>query len=488
MFVVWLLAVGWLVRYEAFPEFFTGSLGGYDRVLSDELLVEESWMRIMFDDRPLGYSHSSMERDDSHPLHHTTMRNHVYLRMSLLGEKQDIRVETEVNLDVLSRLQDFALNLWSRDYVMRVKAARRDGDIFKVSMRTGSSSQGMTVEIPDDVVIHSPMTQMAVKNLRPGQEMTMKTLDPTTMSSAPVTIRALRREPFLFDGEEFEATVLEVGYLNMKSLTWMDAEGRILREETPFGWILERCTFEEALAAIRDAGDADLLTGFAIQCRGTLLRPRAATALRLRLDGVPFSPDEFPSDRLSVASAGTTGAVVTVRAAQLPAERDIVEIGPDLDPMLESTSSLQSDHPEIRKRADSITKDARTSLAKALSIFDWVHENVEKEMTISLPSALDVLRTRKGDCNEHTVLFVALARAAGIPARTIAGVAYQEGAFFYHAWPAVYVGEWLEMDPTWGQKAVDATHLPLVQGELADQVQLLKTMGKLSITVMEEYE
>ncbi len=49
---------------------------------------------------------------------------------------------------------------------------------------------------------------------------------------------------------------------------------------------------------------------------------------------------------------------------------------------------------------------------------------------MSIPNALEVLESKKGDCNEHTVLFNALARAAGIPAKTAVGVVYLRGAFF----------------------------------------------------------
>ena len=33
-----------------------------------------------------------------------------------------------------------------------------------------------------------------------------------------------------------------------------------------------------------------------------------------------------------------------------------------------------------------------------------------------MPSALETLKHRQGDCNEHAVLLTALARASGIPA------------------------------------------------------------------------
>ena len=73
----------------------------------------------------------------------------------------------------------------------------------------------------------------------------------------------------------------------------------------------------------------------------------------------------------------------------------------------------------------------------------------------SLPNAVEVFRNRVGDCNEFTVLYVALARALGLPARAIAGLVYLDGHFYYHAWPEVYAGRWIMVDPVFGQVPAD---------------------------------
>jgi transglutaminase-like putative cysteine protease len=95
-----------------------------------------------------------------------------------------------------------------------------------------------------------------------------------------------------------------------------------------------------------------------------------------------------------------------------------------------------------------------------------------------------VLETRKGDCNEHTQLFVALARAVGLPARIAAGVAYVDGKFFYHAWPEVLLDDWVAIDPTFGQFPADAAHLRFVIGGVARQTELVRLMGNLKIDVL----
>jgi transglutaminase-like putative cysteine protease len=118
---------------------------------------------------------------------------------------------------------------------------------------------------------------------------------------------------------------------------------------------------------------------------------------------------------------------------------------------------------------------------------DWVYEALEKDITLSVPSALQVLESRQGDCNEHTVLYVALARALGLPARTAVGLVSVNGRFYYHAWPEVWLNDgWLAVDPTLGQFPADATHLRFLIGDLVRQLELVRLIGRLELDVVEE--
>ncbi len=149
---------------------------------------------------------------------------------------------------------------------------------------------------------------------------------------------------------------------------------------------------------------------------------------------------------------------------------------------------MQSDHKEIIKIAEKITDKLgkANDKIKAEAIFSWVYKSVKKEITISLPSALDVLNTMKGDCNEHTYLFVALARASNIPSRITTGLVFTKGKYYYHAWPSVYIEDkWFEMDPTWGQTYVDAGHIAIINGEIENQFRLLNLMGQINIEITE---
>ena len=156
-----------------------------------------------------------------------------------------------------------------------------------------------------------------------------------------------------------------------------------------------------------------------------------------------------------------------------------------LAPYLASEPLVQRDHPEIAALAARLAGGSHDARTVAERIARWVHDSLRKTVTVSVPSAVQVLRARAGDCNEHTQLFVALARAAGIPTRGAAGLAYIDGRFYYHAWPEAWLGGWVPIDPTFDQFPADAAHLRFVHGGVDSQAELLRVIGRLEIEVLD---
>jgi len=61
---------------------------------------------------------------------------------------------------------------------------------------------------------------------------------------------------------------------------------------------------------------------------------------------------------------------------------------------------------------------------------------------------------------------------------------YLDGRFYYHAWPEVYLGDWVAVDPTLGQFPADAAHLRITTGGLARQAELIRLIGSLKLEVL----
>jgi transglutaminase-like putative cysteine protease len=299
-----------------------------------------------------------------------------------------------------------------------------------------------------------------------------------------VTLDVGRRELVNAAGRPLPAFRVEMAFAGLRTSSWITDTGEVVREESPMGLITVRETPELARAMAVGRARTDLLQSAAVvpAMKQRIDEPRDVRRLRVRLEGVDLaSPD------LQGASQAVDGDVVEIRDPQLlhagPADPDAARFtGPE--PLIES------DAPEIRAEAEAAVQHATDNRARAERLTRHVNALLEKKPTVSIPSAREVLRTRVGDCNEHTALYVAMARSLGIPARIDVGLVFVHGAFYYHAWPEVYIDEsgrgyWLPVDPTLNEFPADATHLRLARGGLDRQTSILPLIGRMKMTVLD---
>ncbi len=194
-------------------------------------------------------------------------------------------------------------------------------------------------------------------------------------------------------------------------------------------------------------------------------------ALVTPADGGPFS---FSSRRLAADAI----APLTLPLADIPE---------DVLPWTKPSTFVQSDNAKIVAKAREIAGDEKDAFAVASKLCTWTCANVRSTFSARLSNALEVLENPEGDCTEHSVLFVGLARAAGIPAREVAGLVYTEAprpGFYFHQWAKVWIGTWVDMDPTFGQPLVDPTHIKLSEGDLLQQTQLISIIGQVRVEVV----
>ena len=70
-------------------------------------------------------------------------------------------------------------------------------------------------------------------------------------------------------------------------------------------------------------------------------------------------------------------------------------------------------------------------------------------------------------------------------ARVEAGLVYMKGRLYYHAWNLMYLGQWITVDPVFGQLPADVSHLRFVTGSPERQMDIMAVIGKISLTVLE---
>lgn len=155
-------------------------------------------------------------------------------------------------------------------------------------------------------------------------------------------------------------------------------------------------------------------------------------------------PAVFDGPNQRVVSSGSN----ILRLAVTRAPNGTAPGGGDPALFLRPARYIQSNDPGIRAVADSIAQaTGLEGAALAAAITRWVGGYVsDKGYGRGFSSAADVLRSRSGDCSEHSVLLAALLRAAGIPARIVVGLAYDSGDFIGHMWTEAWVDGWITLD------------------------------------------
>ncbi len=79
---------------------------------------------------------------------------------------------------------------------------------------------------------------------------------------------------------------------------------------------------------------------------------------------------------------------------------------------------IQTRTPEVRQLSQRIVGQTQHPWAQAKSIYEWVWENITPKIG-NYTSVIRAIRDRVGDCEERAACFVALCRAASIPARLV---------------------------------------------------------------------
>jgi hypothetical protein len=465
---------------------------------------------VVQNDRQLGFASSTIDTAQTE----IVATDYFVADVPVAGKRRRAAVRTRVVLSRGLRLRTFDFSLNAEGPPFRA-IGRVDGDTVLVIEVTSGSAPPDTQRVPLTGPILLPtMVPLAIAlGERPtvGKEYVLPVFDPVGLSAKDLTLTVRAESVFVLnDSSSFDAAtrtwrgtypdtvrgwhIAAEGAGGFSG--WIDEQGRIIGT-SQLGFELRRLPYEQAFGTWRLESERQPGSGTAAQgtdpardiyettaiAANQLMAKRDIGRLVLRLENADIRELDLDGDRQRLS--GDTVTITREPRDRLSASYTLPSGGRALAPAFTRPEPLiQSRAIEIVRLAIRLRSADPDPVVVAERISRWVHDSIRKEITFGIPSALDVLRSRAGDGNEHTQLFVALARAAGIPARTVAGLAFINGKFYYHAWPEVLFDRWVAVDPTFGEFPADAAHLRLIIGGLNRQVELLRLMGTLGIDVV----
>jgi transglutaminase-like putative cysteine protease len=446
------------------------------------------WRGVYYRGEKIGFTVSQTTRTDDG----FELQEDGRLQMLLLGQDTAARIRTTARVDSSFTLRsfDFSLDPGTGPIVVKGTVDGPSAESkwrLNIAITSAGGTRTETRELSEPPVVSQNLSRLlANKRLIPGSRHEWTVLDPATLQSAKVHIHVGDRSVVRTSDTIVPAFRVDMDFRGLKTTSWVTDTGEVVREESPLGLITVREPAERAQGlAVPGRIQADLLQAAAVVPNTTerIDEPRDVQRLKLRLEGADLSTADMNGVGQSID--GNVIELIDPRTLK-PSVAD-----PQASSFLAAEPLLESDDPQIRAEAEEAVRGADGDRARVERLTRYVNGLLDKKPTVSLPSAREVLRTKVGDCNEHTALFVAMARSIGIPARIAVGLVFMHGAFYYHAWPEVYLtdrpgfGLWLPVDPTLNQFPADATHLRLARGGLEKQAAILPLIGRLKMTILD---
>jgi hypothetical protein len=500
--LVWIAMVGWKARDEYFqPELM--------RLAEAALTLAPgiNFYTLTMNDRAIGQATSRLDTlSDGFEL-----EDLMSLELPALGQTGLAVATTRVKLSPSLVMENFTFTLDSEVGRFEASGELLPDTTLQVRIISAGSEQNLSFRMPQPPIMSNvvPIRVAMGEGLEVGETVRLPVFDPTSLSTRTVEVHILEHDTLFVtdsvalgtDGrwasahmDSVPAWKIAEEFGGVRVESWVDANGRILEASSALGFSMQKTEYELASQAQQESRlvsnssmDNDVIFSTAVQSNVDFADVTQHDELRFRLTGVDLEGFQLDGGRQTLR--GDTLIIRRTDWDGVDPDYRLPYAFMDLRESLEPEPLIQSDNERIIERAQQITGHRSRRLQDpkevARQLTTAVYDMLDKEITFSVPNAVQVLETLQGDCNEHTVLYVAMARALGLPARTAVGLVYVNGAFFYHAWPEVWLDEWVAVDPTFGQYPADASHIRFVIGGLAQQVEIVRLIGSLDIEVLD---
>lgn len=403
------------------------------------------------------------------------------------------------------------------DTVQTLMTGRVRGDsLLVIYSSSAEAAETVTARLTDPVVPPGavPMRLAYLKEIRAGRPYSMPVFDPVVLQRFQAEGSVAAESLFVVsDSAVYDSTRQQWVPARVDSLhVWclngeeqglpvhrcVDQHGLLVRASTPWGISLERSAFEIVTVNYRDRKSRErlragthsplepLAPGLAV---GRVVPPLQRLAVRVGAADSAFSATAPPGpngggqrwsgDTLVVTRADPTALAAAYR---LPADSEKFRLE------LTAEALIQADDPQVQTEASRVLGVEREPRAAAQRLAEWIIREIRGPDTnhVRLASAVQTLNSRQGDPDARVLLFVAMARAAGLPARVSTGVRRVERGFRYDAWPEVYLAGWVPVDLERGRVPADASRLRFRTGGLGRPADLAPWLGGLRLEVVAE--
>lgn len=370
-----------------------------------------------------------------------------------------------------------------------------DGKLH-LTVSPGGQKRNPTKRWPKGALLFEGMRLLELrKGLKPGTTYQAKVFLISEAKALEVRVRVGKRREVDLLGRvrrlsEVRQT-LSMAMGDVQVTTFVDSDGEALKQMTSIYGIRMEMVACGKQYALSENDPQDFLAALLVDSPKPLEEARKARSITYTLAPEDGAKLKFPDVANQSVQQRGGKVLLTVQRAEAPEGASFPYKGDDEEALgaLKANRYLQSDHEAIARLAKEAVGDAGDAATAARRIEAFVRNYIsKKDLSVGYASALEVARSRQGDCSEHAVLGAALCRAAGVPARVVTGLVYvgdfagRRQTFGPHAWYEARIGgAWVGYDA--GLDGFDPTHIAVSVGDGSPEqfFQGLGTLGHFRI-------
>jgi transglutaminase-like putative cysteine protease len=453
---------------------------------------EEEWWNVLMWDARIGYMHSRTEEGKYEG--EEVLKEHIESVMEVERAGTPVRI---VDTQMYYLTPDSALRYFLIISDETGEGKTVDGKIQDNVLTVETTLADVTtVEkyiLPENVVFDIALYDTFVKRgLIVGDGYAIQIFSIDFFKMVDVSVEVLREEVVKYQGEDKHVFVVSYTMEGMAITVWLAPDGHTYREDLEDLLTLVRTSRADALSPI-EAPDMFAEIKVPVIGRPPPMGVAKFTAKVALTNGDVQSTFPQSERQKVIAIPGASEGFLQIHKIDIRVG-DSLRLPIDdikFSDYLKPTVYIQSDDPQIMQQARDIVGNEDNAWIASSKICTWVFENIEeKNYSVGFASAKQTLESLEGDCSEHSVLFVALARSLGIPTKLCYGIAPFGDGFLYHVWAEVYVGEWVAVDPAFNQHQADAAHILLSAGTGDNMVEMglpvSRAMNKLTIEIWDD--
>jgi hypothetical protein len=292
-------------------------------------------------------------------------------------------------------LKDFSLEINTAGHPTKI-----EGSIENTSLKLTSYSQGVpqtkTFQLKEKPFFPDAIEELIkTRGLKPGDEISLPYFDPTTQSQSPAQITIFEPEDVLVNGVAHRGTKVQIRFMGIITFMWLDKDFKLIKEYSPaLGLEMIPLSKDAALAEIKPDQAFDLLSFFAVKVSNPIPERKDLSYMKLELKNIEIGELQLADDYQILVSKKplvielSRPDIIKVPALQIPIN--------DQTEFLKSSVYIQSDNRDIINAAHSIIGNEKDAAKAAEKLVHGVFKMLAKNPTPSLPSALDVLKTKEG--------------------------------------------------------------------------------------------